>query len=247
VVCDNFFTSPQLFDSLLRRKIYATCTVKGRRIGFPSILCGFKKGEHPRSTLFWATYASRQMATTAWFDAKPVQFLSTSANPTGPVVAMRWLRGVRERIPTTPQQVEYQEHMGGVDKVDQMRRNYTVQFHSRKWWHKLFLGFVHDSSLQNEWILFSSDCRALWEKWHGGRLAFYYEVALALITPKVTLPHTVGPNNKNPGALYHSQRHPHLRRICRVCRKRQRWYCRACGFAFICYGPCFVKVHASKK
>ena len=137
--------------------------------------------------------------------------------------------------------------MGGVDKVDQMRHDYTVQFHSRKWWHKLFPGFVLDSSLQNAWILFSSDHKTRWEKWHSRCLVFYYEVALVLIAPKVNLPRTSGPNNRNPGALHHSQHHPHLQCICYVYRKKQHWYCRACGFAFMCYGPCFVNVHASKK
>lgn len=133
VCVDNFFTAPSLFDALLRRGIFATGTVKGYRIGFPSLLCGFKKGEHPRSTLFWATHSSGRMAASLWYDSQPVAFLSTSADPTGPAIARRWLKGVREDVQTTPQQVEYQTNMRGVDSVDQMRREYTTQFHSRKW------------------------------------------------------------------------------------------------------------------
>lgn len=107
VCVDNYFTSPCLFDALLRRGIFATGNVKGYRIGFPSSLFGFKRGEHPRSTLFWATHSSGKMAVTLWFDAKPVAFLSTSADPVGPAIARRWLKGKREEIATTPQQVEY--------------------------------------------------------------------------------------------------------------------------------------------
>lgn len=52
VVCDNFFNSPLLFDSLLQRGICTTGTVKAGRVGYPTILSGFHKSEHPRSTLF---------------------------------------------------------------------------------------------------------------------------------------------------------------------------------------------------
>lgn len=53
LVCDNFFTSPMLFDALLSRGVWATGTVKGARIGMPSLLLGLKRGEHPREAIFW--------------------------------------------------------------------------------------------------------------------------------------------------------------------------------------------------
>jgi hypothetical protein len=137
VCCDNFFTSPHIFDGLLKRGIYATGTVVGKRIGFPTCLARFKRGEHPRETIFWQMHESRQMAASTWFDSKPVSFLSTHQNPLGPAQAHRWLNGVRQAINTTLQQVEYEKNMRGVDLVDQMRRYYTTQFHSRKWWHKI--------------------------------------------------------------------------------------------------------------
>jgi hypothetical protein len=130
--------------------------MKGQRVGFPSTLCGFKKNDHPRSTLFTSMHSSGRMVATTWFDSKPVQFLNTSVNLAGPGIAMRWLNSMQERVSTTPQQVEYQEHMDEVDKVDQMRRDYTCQFWSRKWWHKL-LFFVLDSSKQNAWALYLRD------------------------------------------------------------------------------------------
>lgn len=103
VVCDNFFTSPQLFHGLLQRGIFATGTVKGNRVGFPSCLMGMKRGDHPRTMLFWQMHKSHRMAATTWFDSKPVSFLSTSAKPLGEATTMRWSQGVREEISTTPQ------------------------------------------------------------------------------------------------------------------------------------------------
>jgi len=82
VVCDNFFTSPQLFYGLLQRGIFATGIVKGSCVGFPSCLMGMKRSEHPRTTLFWRMHKLHTMAASTWYDSKPLLFLSTSANPT---------------------------------------------------------------------------------------------------------------------------------------------------------------------
>jgi len=241
---DNYFTCPSLFDALLRRGIFATGTVKAGRVGFPSTLSGFKKGEHPRSTLFWATHSSGQMAATVWYDANPVAFLSTSANPTGPAIARRWLKGVREEIETTPQQVEYQSNMRGVDLVDQMRTNYSTQFHSNKWWHK-YLMFTLDSVLHNAWVLYRVDRHGRGEK-RPRRLHFMYDTAMGLIMPNVDLPRTCSIWNKNPNALHYSQTHKQIRRRCCVCKKKQAGFCQACGFVFVCQDPCFLKLHSSK-
>lgn len=247
VVCDNFFTSPQLFHSLLERGIYATGTVQGKRVGFPTSLMGMKRGEHPRATLFWAMHRSHRMAATTWFDAKPVSFLSTSANPVGDAKALRWLQGERKEIPTTPQQMEYQVHMRGVDLIDQMRRDYTVQFHSRKWWHKLFY-FALDSSLQNAWVLYRDYMLRRRERCIGGRLGFYLAVAKAFIEPTVLLPRTCSQHNTRPDALHYTVTHPQgLRKRCRVCKKRQRRICKACNWMPCCDEPCFGKLHSQKK
>lgn len=107
VICDNFFTFRQLFHLLLKHGIYATGIVNGRHVGFPTTLTGMKRGEHPPLTLFWTMHKSHKMATTTWFDSKPVSFLSTSANPIGDATTLRWLKDERKDVPTTPQQAEY--------------------------------------------------------------------------------------------------------------------------------------------
>lgn len=196
VCVDNYFTSPSLFDALLHHGIFATSTVQGQRIGFPSMLSGFRKADHPRSTVFCATHSSGQMAASVWYDSKLVAFLNTSANPTGPAVAKRWLKGVREDIPTTPMQIEYQTYMHGVDLVDQMQRSYTTQFLSNKWWYR-YLMFIVDSVLYNAWVCFHHDRRARGEK-KVRRLDILYDVAFGLIMPKIAQPRTCSTWNRNP-------------------------------------------------
>lgn len=220
---DNFFTSPSLFESLLSRGIYATGTVKGMRVGIPSFLTGFRRGEHPRNTLFWAMHNSRRMSACTWYDSKPVTFLSTSQNPCHDDVAFaqRWTNGVRTAQATSPQQVEYERNMRGVDVVDQMRRDYSCQFWSRKWWHKLWF-FVLDSSLQNAWRLYKDDREARNERLHGCK-AFHFVVAMELIEPFFPLPRTCSRYNARNIELHHSV-HSQTRwpRRCKYCKKKQR-------------------------
>ena len=189
VVCDNFFSSPSLFHKLLDLGTWATGTISGPRIGFPAGLLGFKRGQYEKGTMFWQIHRDRQMGASTWFDSKPVTFLSTSSNPIAgvDVTCRRWRGGEsREEVRTTPQQVEYQKNMRGVDVVDQMRWDYTVQFHSRKWWHKVFM-FVLDSSLQNMWTLWQGHMQGRRAAKVGSRLSFYHRIAYALIEHRMPL------------------------------------------------------------
>jgi hypothetical protein len=147
-------------------------------------------------------HSSQQMAATTWFDAKPVSFLSISRNPVGTAIARRWTQGVQEEISTTPQQVEYQELMKGVDSMDQMRHDYTTQFHSRKWWHKVMF-FTVDLSLQNAWVLWCN-YRLRHHKNPGSRLGFHYAVAMSLVSPLLHVPRTCSWYNSNRNALHYS-------------------------------------------
>lgn len=169
---------------------YRYC-IKGWRTSFPFVLIGYKTRDHAQSTFFWATHSSRRMAATVWYDAKLVAFLSTSVDPTGPAIALRWLKGMREEIPTTPQQMEYQTNMHKVDLLDQMRTNYSTQLVINRWWHR-YLMFVLDLVLHNSWVCYRHDCKARGERkveW----LRFVYEVAFGLITTKLQQPQATCP------------------------------------------------------
>lgn len=187
------------------------------------------------------------MATTTWFDSKPLSFLSTSGNPVGQASAFCWLAGTRQEIPTSPQQAEYQEHMRGVDLIDHMRQDYTIQFHSRKWWHKLFF-FAVDSSLQNAWVLNRDDRVHRRERDTGGRLRFYLNVAKSLIEPAVPTLRTCSPHNLHPDAMHYTVRHlESLQKHCDLCKTKQRRVCKAYQW-LSCYDePCFRKLHSQKR
>jgi hypothetical protein len=187
------------------------------------------------------------MAMMVWFDSKVVYLLSTSADPIGPGAhALHWRNGICEPIPSTPMQVEYQSHMRGVDMVDQMRRDYSVQFHLHKWWHKVFF-FVHDSSLQNSWMHFKNDREGRNMK-IGSRLKFYYAVLEHLIEDWLDPSDTCKVDClQRRDAIHYSYTYRKRRRHCIVYKRKVRFMCPTCGGVYLCLGPCFVKVHSQKK
>jgi len=94
--------------------------------------------------------------------------------------------------------------MRGVYLVDQMRRDYTCQFWSRKWWHKVWF-FVFDSSLQNAWRLYTKDQEA-WNEPLRGEKAFHFVVAMELIELDFPLSRTCFRYNARNIELHHSMR-----------------------------------------
>lgn len=129
-----------------------------------------------------------------------------------------------------------------------MRRDYTIQFHSRKWWYKLFF-FTLDSSPQNAWVLYCDNKNKLYRREnYGGRLAFYMAVANSLIGPAISVPRTCNVNNVHLSTIHYIVKHPDgLRKLCRVCSKKQRRVCKACQWAACYNSPCFWNLHSQKK
>lgn len=160
---------------------------------------------------------------------------------------MRWIDGTREAIDSSPQQVEYQTNMRGVDVIDQMRTDYSVPFHSHKWWHK-HLFFTVDCWLNNSWVLFKHDRYTRSAPVYMQRLPFHLAVAESLIAPWLDEPETCKVECiRHPGAIHYSSRRPRLRRQCIVCKRKTRFRCTTCAGAHMCLGQCFVKVHTQRK
>ncbi|GFR87116.1 PiggyBac transposable element-derived protein 4-like [Elysia marginata] len=51
--------------------------------------------------------------------------------------------------------VQYNKHMGGVDRHDHLRSNYTIQRPGHRWW-KYFVWFLMDVALVNAYILYKT-------------------------------------------------------------------------------------------
>lgn len=248
IVCDNFFTSVQLCMSLMERGFWMTGTVKKGSRGFPTSLGGLSKKSHlpPRGTLMVKMHRNRQVAAVCWIDNKPVWLLSSTTDPIDPAArAERWLRSnYRERaqFPTSPILLEYQRNMRGVDVVDQLRGEYTVQLQSQKWWHRLLL-FVLDSSCMNGYTLYREDSERVGLPVQS-RLLWHYNLGMELVRAFLAPGAVRGPHrNLTPPGFHRLEGSLRSRRMCIVCSNRTRRFCAGCSGAFMCKGTCFIRVH----
>ena len=236
IFCDNFFTSPTLFQELLRRQLYACGTVRQDRIGFPNDLKGvhLERGESQFRQI-------GNLTATIWQDKKQVSVLSTCTQPGETQNVYRRQRdGNRTLVPCPTPIVTYNQNMGGVDRADQMRKYYGVRLKCNKNYKYIFW-FIFDVCITNAFVL-TKFCVTIPSSNDDSRLKqFRIKLAKALIgsyngrerigRPRLPRPHPpdplVGPA--------HFPKHQSRKR-CVYCndyrnpgtRKESVWYCGDC-------------------
>ncbi|GBM24864.1 PiggyBac transposable element-derived protein 4 [Araneus ventricosus] len=127
---DNFYTSPEVAEILLKYKTDVIGTVRGNRKGLPAEVktMKLKKGEIK-------SFQKGKIMVLQWGDKKTVTMLSTIHNAE--------LISVESRKSTTKQKpkvvVHYNISMGGVDKSDQCLSYYpSTRIRQRKYYKKYF-------------------------------------------------------------------------------------------------------------
>lgn len=247
LTCDNYFTSPFLFDYLLSRGIYAVGTARQQRKGYPTSLNIMT--ELPRGTLQIRVHKSRQMAAIHWQDTKGVHFLSTAADPMikGGVVTHRISGHARAEVNTSPIQILYSQYMGGVDVGDQLRYYYSTQIATKKWWHRVYF-FCLDTCITNAYIMHKGTCARL-----GVKALNHKDFQMCTAYALMAQPHRVEvisalvprrpPLARNAAAVVHLPCKTVLRRVCRVCKKRTYWVCEQCDNTRLCTQECFKVFH----
>lgn len=150
VNCDNFFSSPALFDDLARDATYARGTVRVNWKGMPSetlMKSGFKAQGEMKIAQKDAMIAVR------WRDKRITNFLSTadSANDVTEV-KRRKKDGSTVMVPAHAVISEYNKNMNGVDLADQLRNSYPTFRKARKWWTYVFW-FLFDVAVCNGYIM----------------------------------------------------------------------------------------------
>ena len=151
---DNFYTSSALCAELFKRGITTCGTVRKDRKDFPKEIIFRKattkitRGEH--------LYCFNGPVTAvAWFDRRPVYFLTTIHSAPKPgtySVSRRGDRGRAVSVPAPPCAIEYIKYMRGVDRGDQMISLYNCGRRSKKWWKRLFFHLL-ECSVLNAYIL----------------------------------------------------------------------------------------------
>jgi hypothetical protein len=147
IFADNYFTSPDLVQSLLQSNIRYVGTVRSNRKNFPTDVVIKPKKDTPRGEIKMATCANTKVTVACWYDNKPVSVMGSAFSPVATQTAQRRGRDAAgfNRPMTIPQPEiihKYNAYMGGVDQMDQLRAVYPFErtIKSALWYKKLYMG-----------------------------------------------------------------------------------------------------------
>lgn len=248
LVCDSFFSSTRLFHDLMVEGTWACGTVRSDRQHLPRNLQQ-ETDNDKRGRMIIRVHKDRQIACMSWHDSNVVFFLSTACDPWAPRQwALRRRKGHAGQwdVPSSPMHKLYEQYMRGVDVTDQLRASYPTLMRSHKWWHKV-LSFVVDQSLVNsrichDEVVADMGLPPLTHKKYNLR------VADELVRPFVRLPPP-----RPPPALRRLDGSPDClparssrRRQCKMCKRKQNFYCPSCDYTFLCFtkgATCFRDWH----
>ena len=155
--CDNYFTSVELFEFLLKNGVYACGTTRPTRRSFPvsskmksSAKLGISKPSHGEMR---CTYVGNVLAI-GWQDKRDVHMLTSLHDDSSIVIHRRQKDGSLKDQPVPKAVVDYNKHMGAVDIMDQRRSYYTCTRRSTRSWLRIFWWSV-DTAIINSWILYN--------------------------------------------------------------------------------------------
>lgn len=140
---DNFYTSVTLLLSLREVGLYGRGTIRENSKHFPKAHMFHKKANEPRGSFMQGVSASGKIVAASWMDGNAVNIIS-NADSSGQVEVSRLIGKDPVMFPAPKCIAEYNQHMQGVDRLDQLRAKYSLaDGHSFKKWHKkLALAFI---------------------------------------------------------------------------------------------------------
>ena len=244
--CDNFYSSPKLFHQLYKLGIGACGTVRLDRRGLP---IDFKKAKLLKGEI--TTFRDGNLMGLKWMDKRQVSMISTIHDDT--IIdkrrRTRQATGGVETIKKPKVVDEYNSHMGGVDKADQLITYYGFSHRTCKWYKRVFF-HLFEVSIVNAYILY---CMISPPKQQLSHIDFRLAIAKHLILSSLTSSNSnTTISDSNPSRLI--ERHfLALRekgtRDCMVCsdrqikkRKQTKYYCKQCQVS-MCPVPCFERYH----
>jgi len=145
ITMDNFYTSPELFELLLKQKTDAYGTVRSNRRNLPSEFGKekLKKGEV-------RAWQKGKMMALRWKDKKDVCIMSTIHNASCSVAKTKAGKEVNK-----PNAVlDYNHTMGGVDKADQEMTFYPITRKQQKRYYKKIFRHLLEQCMWNAFVLF---------------------------------------------------------------------------------------------
>jgi len=146
VYMDRYYSSPELYRDLHAVKIGACGTVMGNRKGMPQSVTSakLKKGE-------MVSASQPPLLAVKWHDKRDLLMLSTLHLPTRTNTG-KSNRRTGEPVFKPQCVLDYNAHMGGVDKNGQLSGYYYMARKGMKVWKKMYFHFVN-AMLLNSYIL----------------------------------------------------------------------------------------------
>lgn len=251
---DNFYNSPQLADLLISYKTDVYGTLRATRKDVPKSLRETRL-QHGETI----SYQRGKLLVMKWKDKKDICLISTVHNTEMTTVVKR---GEEKKKPKLV--VDYNDTMGGVDRVDQHLSDYAVpRKRGKKYYRKIFFHLL-DLSLWNSFILY--------RKCGGNKSALQYRMELVKLTiekfhhPEFAAKH--GRPGKTPTPMRLTGRHfpetlpptekkSNPTRQCGMCsrvhdakgkriRRETRYFCPDCNVP-LCVAPCFRVYHTASQ
>ncbi|XP_046663034.1 piggyBac transposable element-derived protein 1-like [Homalodisca vitripennis] len=159
---DNFYTTVPLVVHLAKRNVHALGTVRrdrvpGNNLPSPS---EFQAKERGFSTEKCAKVEEVELSLVAWQDNKCVTLLSSFVGIGKQDKVGRYCKKTRSiKEINCPQVVNtYNQHMGGVDKINSILGRYKIRMKTRKWYMRLFYHLL-DVTMCNSWLLYQRVCK----------------------------------------------------------------------------------------
>ncbi|GBM15692.1 PiggyBac transposable element-derived protein 4 [Araneus ventricosus] len=254
VTLDNFYTSPELAETLLSNRTDVYGTLRSHRRGIPQEIKSriLKKGEI-------IGFQKGKMCILKYMDKKPICMLSTihTINFVEQCKKKKKKKSngdVEDIITKKPKAIlDYNRTMGGVHMADQCLSYYpTVRNQQKKYYKKIFRQLLNQS-VWNAFVLFKK-C--------GGKMThldFRMNLVQSLLQTygeKKHLQHPVADRLTGRHFASHieaTEKKKMPTRVCIVCskkfddkgrrvRKESRFECKQCNVA-LCIVPCFERYH----
>ncbi|PNF35737.1 hypothetical protein B7P43_G16133 [Cryptotermes secundus] len=145
---DNFFSSPDLFDKLMTKDITCCGTVRPNQKGLPD---DFRRRQFQLMKGDIRVRVRWNLTALVWKDKRDVYMLTNMHCP--PAEGNFFDEHGNAMKPAIV--VDYNTHMGYVDKADRMANSYSISRRTWKWTNKLFFHLLN-LTIVNSFILLSS-------------------------------------------------------------------------------------------
>ncbi|CAK1578319.1 unnamed protein product [Parnassius mnemosyne] len=156
---DRYFTTVPLIEEMTKRNLHSTGTIMFNRIPDRTAIkfkpdARMARGESQQ-------YVCGPTVVVKWKDNKSVLMASNCTGSSSSSIVKRWEKHLKMYVDVpVPKVVEhYNQHMGGVDVLDQQMEYYRTFIKTKKWTLKVLIHFL-DLAIVNSWRLYRNDCMA---------------------------------------------------------------------------------------